>query len=346
MDVFERIIRTFASLRSGVGETDLEFVMELELDNINLPDVPMEMLTSLPLDVEHWIALARKSPWQATRMNLNTFARHAVFDDAKTVRLVAEKLRDREQIAKSRVLPYQLMIAYRNTDAAVPAALREALQDAMEIAIENVPAFTMMRSGNEQPAKVFVFVDVSSSMASPVTGHRQGATTTVRCVDVAALFAAAILRRNSLARVIAFSDRVVPVELNPRDTVMTNAEKLANLPPGGTNCSAPLALLNREKESGDVCVFISDNQSWVDTSTKHGPTETMKQWQLFKQRSPHAKLVAIDLQPYATVQAKSDSDVLNVGGFSDAVFEVVANFVKGPQGPDHWVEMIEKVAIN
>jgi 60 kDa SS-A/Ro ribonucleoprotein len=138
----------------------------------------------------------------------------------------------------------------------------------------------------------------------------------------------------------------VPVELNPRDTVMTNAEKLANLPPGGTNCSAPLALLNREKESGDVCVFISDNQSWVDTNTKHGPTETMKQWQFFKQRSPHAKLVAIDLQPYATVQAKSDSDVLNVGGFSDAVFEVVANFVKGPQGPDHWVEMIEKVAIN
>lgn len=316
------------------------------IDNTNVPDVPMDMLTSLPLDVEHWIALARKSPWQATRMNLNTFARHAVFDDAKTVRLVAEKLRDRQQIAKSRVLPYQLMVAYTNVDRTVPAEVREALQDAMEIAIENVPAFTVMRDGVEQPAKVFIFLDVSGSMRSPVTGERGGGTTAVRCVDVAALFAASIVRRNPLARVVPFSDDVVQATINPRDSVMTNAKTLASLPAGGTNCSAPLKLLNHERETGDVCVFVSDNQSWIDTSTAKGPTETMKQWQQFKQRSPHAKLVAIDLQPYATVQARSDASVLNVGGFSDAVFGVIADFVKGQPGPDHWVEMIEKVAIN
>jgi 60 kDa SS-A/Ro ribonucleoprotein len=322
--------------------------MELDnkIDNAHVPDVPMDMLTSLPLDVEHWIALARKSPWQATRMNLNTFARHAAFDDAKTVRLVAEKLRDREQIARSRVLPYQLMVAYHNADPAVPAEVRVALQDAMEIAMENVPAFTVMRNGLEQPAKVFIFLDVSGSMQSPVTGQRGGGTTSVRCVDVAALFAAAILRRNPLARVIPFSDDVVRATINPRDSVMTNAKTLASLPAGGTNCSAPLKLLTREKETGDVCVFVSDNQSWIDTSTANGPTETMKQWQHFKHRSPQAKLVAIDLQPYGTVQARSDAGVLNVGGFSDAVFNVIAEFVKGPQSHDHWVDMIEKVTIN
>ena len=39
------------------------------------------------------------------------------------------------------------------------------------------------------------------------------------------------------------------------------------------------------------------------------------------------KLVCIDLQPYTTTQAPDRSDILNVGGFSDAVFRVVASFL-------------------
>jgi 60 kDa SS-A/Ro ribonucleoprotein len=39
------------------------------------------------------------------------------------------------------------------------------------------------------------------------------------------------------------------------------------------------------------------------------------------------KLVCIDLQPYTTTQAPDRSDILNVGGFSDAVFSVVASFL-------------------
>jgi 60 kDa SS-A/Ro ribonucleoprotein len=39
------------------------------------------------------------------------------------------------------------------------------------------------------------------------------------------------------------------------------------------------------------------------------------------------KLVCIDLQPYVTTQAPDRSDILNVGGFSDAVFRVVESFL-------------------
>ena len=42
------------------------------------------------------------------------------------------------------------------------------------------------------PSNLVFLLDVSGSMGSPVTGHRgHGATTKMRCVDVAALFAAA-----------------------------------------------------------------------------------------------------------------------------------------------------------
>src|ERR1700743_3883976 len=92
--------------------------------------------------------------------------------------------------------------------------------------------------------RVIVCPDVSGSMQSPVTGVRKGATTATRCIDVAALVAAAVLRKNADAGVMASSDHVVPCQLNPRDSVMTNAKKLASLPSGGTNCSAPLRQLN------------------------------------------------------------------------------------------------------
>ena len=62
----------------------------------------------------------------------------------------------------------------------------------------------------------------------------------MRCIDVAALVAAAVLRKNPTAEVLPFEHGVVPVELNPRDSVMTNAAKLASIGGGGTNCSAPV----------------------------------------------------------------------------------------------------------
>ena len=38
-------------------------------------------------------------------------------------------------------------------------------------------------------------------------------------------------------------------------------------------------------------------------------------------------------------------DVLNVGGFSDAVFDIVSLFAKGELGANHWVGEIECVTL-
>ena len=101
---------------------------------------------------------------------------------------------------------------------------------------------------------------------------------------------------------IPFESDVVSVQLNGRDSVMTNAQKLAAVGGGGTNCSAPLAWLNRKQAKGDLVVFVSDNESWVDAKGGRG-TETMRQWSVFKRFNPQARLVCIDIQPNATVQA-------------------------------------------
>ncbi len=304
-------------------------------DSLEVPDVPFEMLTSLPLGPSDWKEIARNVPWQMTRMNLNTFQRHGVFEDESLVQMIATRLADRDLIRTSRVLPYQLMAAFANaTDA--PAPIRLALQQALEIALENVPEL----SGN-----VHVLIDVSGSMMSPVTGYRKGATTSVMCVNAAALIGAAVLRRNPRAIVMPFNTEVLPLELNPLDTIATNTAKIAALVQGGTACSAPLQLMNAERKSADLVIMVSDNQSWADMADPNGNTQTMKQWRRLKARCPKARLVCVDLQPSATVQCKEQQDVLNIGGFSDQVFTLIASFARGEMKPDHWLSVINAVEI-
>src|SRR5687767_14855003 len=77
---------------------------------LEVPDVPFQMLTALPLSKKDWAAIARRAPWQMTRMNLNTFARHGVFAEPGLAELIANRLRDSAAIAKARVMPYQLLV--------------------------------------------------------------------------------------------------------------------------------------------------------------------------------------------------------------------------------------------
>ena len=318
-----------------------DFEMCKTAEGRKVPDVPFRLLTGLPLAPADRVEIARNGSWTMTRMNLNTFARHGVFDAKGMTKLIADRLRSPELVSKARAFPYQLLAAYTSATA-VPREVRDALQDAMELAIKNVPAMA---------GKVYVFPDVSGSMHSPITGHRKGATTAVRCVDVAGLIAAAVLRKNPTAEVIPFSDHLVDADLNARDTVLTNAAKLAAFPPGGTNCSLPLRALNDRRATGDVVIYVSDNESWIDSKRtapswfNAPPTKTLKEWEQFKQRSPNAKLVCIDLQPYGTTQAAERDDVLNVGGFSDAVFALLAEFAAGTLAAEHWVGAIEAVDV-
>ncbi len=300
-----------------------------------LPPVPFEWLTAFPLTAQQWAVLSGRIGWQALRMNLNTLARNGAFNVAGVTDSVAARLADAEAIAKARVLPYQLMVALAQAGESVPLKVQAALEEALDMSLANVPAVA---------GRVVVCPDVSGSMHSPVTGYRKGATSAVRCIDIAALVAAAMLRRNPSARVMPFEQRVVKLAIDPNARVAVNAAKLAAVGGGGTNVSAPLAMLNAEGAAVDLVVIVSDNESWVD-ATRRGATATatMREWEQLKRRNPKAKLICVDIQPHGTTQAASRRDILNVGGFSDAVFDTIARFAAGETSD--WVGLINQMEV-
>lgn len=288
-----------------------------------MPVVPFEMLTGQEgLTTAEWREIARRAGWHATRMNLNNFARHGAFNDTETTKLVAGKLADPTEIARVKVFPYQLFIAYKTTEAQVPAPVRNALQDAMEHATANTPNF--------ENYNLFVGIDTSGSMSSAATGDRGSATSAVSCRDVAALGAASMLRANPEATLLPFDTRLhSAADINPRDSVMTITQKLARNG-GGTACQLPVEYVASlpKSEKAPLIVIFSDYESWYGSGCRNAEgTPMAKAWAQVLKKDKRAKMVCVDLAPHGTAQVVTKDNALNVAGFSDNVFTLIDRFV-------------------
>lgn len=296
-----------------------------------IPNIPFRALTNVELSPKQWQSIAENMPFNTLRQNLNMLAKREVFKTQSFVDKIAEKLSNHDLVKMSKVFPYQLYTAYLNMDDGIPSEIKNALQDAAEVATENVPSFG---------GKVVLAIDVSGSMASPVIGYVVGGVVSkMRCVDVAGLMASCVLRQNKNARVIPFDTSNHVVDLNSRDSIMSNAQKIARYGGGGTNCSLPLQLLNKEGAKADLVIYVSDNQSWAGRS--YGVAE---EWVIFKQRNKNAKLVNIDIQPYPHTNLPDGKDVLNIGGFSDVIWNTIEQFAKRESDAD-FVETIENSVV-
>ena len=302
--------------------------------SLDVPSVPFLMLTALPLTDEHYKTMAVRCSFDQLRQNLNNFARHNVFKDKAVVAKIAAKLADPEEVRRARLLPYQLFTTFYNVDDDVPNEIKLAIQAAGEVALENTPSFE---------GEMDICLDVSGSMSSPATGYRGSATSKMSFVQVGAMLAAAVLRKNKLARVVPFDTKVHDVKINPLDSVATNAQKLS-IRGGGTNCDCALRYLNENGSKAKTVLFISDNESWRQSGLVYKQeTAMMREWQRFKERNPQSRLINLDIAPYATSQTYGRSDILMIGGFSDSVFDVIADFVTGKEST--MVKTVEAVQL-
>lgn len=167
-----------------------------------------------------------------------------------------------------------------------------------------------------------------------------------------------VLRSNPDSIVVPFDTAAYEARFDPQDSILSLAERLAKYGGGGTDCSLPLREANtryRKRQFAGV-VLVSDMESWVHrgqpwAAGRRGATGVMTEWvefvenqrKLAGREAAPPKLVCIDLQAYQTVQAPERDDVLNIGGFSDAVFNVVASFLTGDAG--RFVREVESVEL-
>jgi 60 kDa SS-A/Ro ribonucleoprotein len=137
----------------------------------------------------------RQMPYLALLRHLNTLQRAGVLAFQTNAEYTAERLTNAEALRKAKILPFHLFTAYRVFDAKTPAEqmVSEALIAAMDAAFVNLP---------DLGGTVCIAPDVSGSMSGFIAKM-----TKVRYIDIAGIFAAALLKANPRALVLPFETR-------------------------------------------------------------------------------------------------------------------------------------------
>jgi 60 kDa SS-A/Ro ribonucleoprotein len=255
------------------------------------------------MKAEAWTELLQngKLGYLALLRNLRNMAEQA----PDSMPLMVKALSNREAIKKSLVMPFQIMIAMDAIQAADLKQTRDienALSDALEISLENVPRFE---------GRTLVVLDDSGSMATRANAQAFGSRS---CISLGASFAAALFKTND-ADLMRFADNASYIKANNRDAMMSIAQTLIdNAKCGGTNFHA---IFEKANQAYDRIIILSDMQGWIG---HHSANETFNKYCQRYGVKPY--LYSFDLAGYGTMQLP-DSKVFCLAGFSDKVFDLM-----------------------
>lgn len=256
--------------------------------------------------------------YMALIRNLNNLIKSDVSEE--TIDAAVKKLTDPEEVRKSKLLPFRFYTAYQNVKG--NRKLADAISDAMDISVENVPKFD---------GKMLIALDSSGSMTT-------GADPAIK---KGAVFAAALMRAND-ADVILYDTAIHEVTVSSRSTVLDFAEKLVqSARGGGTQTSLVFGYANQKRKKYDRIVIISDNESWVESSWG-GRGSVQSAYEQYKTNTGENPWVyAIDIQGYGTTDLQKSSRVFHLTGWSERLLDFIAAAEQG----DSIIEHIRSVEI-
>lgn len=257
----------------------------------------------------------------------------------ETLDVALAQLRVAENIKKSLVLPFRYMTAlaqFSKEDepekTSVNQKISNAIMDAAEIAMDNVPKFK---------GHTAVVVDVSGSMGCSGRGWGSTRTEWGAPIDKAAVMAAALAKASEEVTVILFADNARVLPITQRDSLLSITKKLRdNGDGGGTNMPAVFNVL----PACDRVVILSDMQTWMDNSFSIYNQATRTAAQVFKEwKKAHPgsnpKIFTVDVQGYGTLQFP-EKDIYCLAGFSDRLFDIFKMLEEDKDALIHRIEAV------
>jgi 60 kDa SS-A/Ro ribonucleoprotein len=151
--------------------------------------------------------------------------------------------------------------------------------------------------------------------------------------DVARIFAAAAFKKADNAVIIEYESNARVVKgIDQNDRLFSIVDKLHG-PAGGTSLAAALEQVKPYLQDIDMIYILTDEQSWIPSHRAGG----------FGYRADHAHIIIADLMKqkkclrvvnhnlasYGTSDLPSDTRILDLGGWSDQVFNVIDSWHKG-----------------
>ncbi len=233
---------------------------------------------------------------------------------------VYAKLADKEQVLKSKQLPFRFYAAYAEV-AKLPNAgtkVLDVLETAIQYSVENMPKLS---------GTTVIAIDTSGSMSSSISNK-----STVRCVDIARLLAVMASHICDNAIVYSFDTSIHKMQISTRGGIIQTAQSIMNCG-GGTNLSLPLREIYQNEIKADRFLMFSDNEinyryeyTCQTLADKYRQTINSNLW-----------VHAIDLQGYGTQQFIGSKTNI-IAGWNEKIFEFIA---LAEEGIDTQVKRIE-----
>jgi hypothetical protein len=253
-----------------------------------------------PMDAAAWESAIPSMGYMALLRNLRNFDQAGIGKAAR--REVEDRLTDPEQVAKSRQLPMRFLSAYRATrDSGTVTAWGPVIEEALNLSLANVPTLA---------GRTLVLVDLSGSMSHSNLSDKSG----LRYVDAAAVFGAAIAKRND-ADLYGFDHRLIEFTVKSTDSLLPLAHGIANQGGGGT---ATAAAIQASYKGHDRIIIVTDEQyqNWGYGSVSGSVDQILDQFDV--------PAYTWNLAGYKVAQGRSGSRKRHTfGGLSDAAFKMI-----------------------
>lgn len=273
--------------------------------------------TRLKLNVWTQLLQEGKLGYFALIRNLRNIA---AFQDSRLINLAYAQLTDANRIKKSLVLPFRLIVAWKqigNTDR-FARKLRSGLERAIDIACDNVPELE----------NTLVVIDNSGSMHQKVSNSEH-----MLCNEMGAAFGMMLAKRCN-ADILEFGTSARYIRYNLNDSVMdfaTNFER-NNKVGHGTNFHS---IFQHIQKPYDRIVIFSDMQGWI------GYTNPSNSFNIYKAKTKsNPYLYSFDLAGYGTMQFP-ENKIFCLAGFSEKVFDLMGVLETNPKALVRAIEAIE-----
>jgi 60 kDa SS-A/Ro ribonucleoprotein len=286
--------------------------------------LPMEAVPTDKRSREVWEALLPHAGVTFLFRNLGNLSKSGVLCRGahETIRQVTGRLTDAQALKRGRIHPIQVLSAltvYRQGHGARGDGAWEVVPEVVD-ALDQ--AFYLAFGAVQSTGKRWVLaLDVSGSMATGVIAGVPGLTPRVG----SAAMAMVTYKVEPSVSVVAFQDRITPIDISRGKRLDDVVRSISNLPFGATDCAQPMLWALREKVQADTFVIYTDSETW------HGSVHPAQALRDYRQKTGiPARLVVVGMVANRfTIADPQDAGMLDVVGFDSSAPTVISQFVAG-----------------
>lgn len=293
------------------NDKEYDLFAKIVEDKLIPADTWERKISSKGSSTQNWEEIADKMGIMALLRNLRNFEQHKA---KKAIAIAKNRFRDKKSVLNSKQLPFRWLSASKHVQ---DIGLLDALDEAMEISIKNVPKL---------PGTTVIAIDISFSMEAPISEK-----STVKRWEVGAMLGALAHTISEKALVYIFAEDIATLPMRKRNAILENmkyVQKTLGSIGHTTNAYKVIDEVKNLDLNVDRIILLSDMQTY--NTNYFSNKQLSSEWKKFSQKSPQTYLYSIDVAGYGTASfLEKDKKVVLLGGWSDKVLNLISLYEKG-----------------